>query len=191
MTYGQTWRGGSPERVLHRRHRNMRLLSAELRQPQALSLRARWRHHSDRAMALRPTTRRRQPQSPRRQVAFATQSRTELNRSSPGAKTGRALAVTRGRLKAMPTLLNDMPLARAGRVFLHPIHQEVFPALVQFIVDLRHCQTTRTTTASSKNCLTRSWRCRGTVQRAVGSLDDCGLAGPCLGTLPNCGQART
>jgi hypothetical protein len=52
-----------------------------------------------------------------------------------------ALAVTRGRLNAVPTLLNDMPLERAGRLFLHPIHQDAFPALVQFIIDLRHCRT--------------------------------------------------
>lgn len=52
-----------------------------------------------------------------------------------------ALAVTHGRLNAVPTLLNDMPLERAGRIFLHPIHQDAFPALVQFIVDLRHCRT--------------------------------------------------
>lgn len=47
----------------------------------------------------------------------------------------------RGRLNAVPTLLNDMPLERAGQIFLHPIHQEAFPALVQFIVDLRNCRT--------------------------------------------------
>jgi hypothetical protein len=41
----------------------------------------------------------------------------------------------------MPTLLNDMPLERAGRVFLHPIHQEAFPVLVQLIIDLRKCRT--------------------------------------------------
>ena len=52
-----------------------------------------------------------------------------------------ALAVTRGRLNAVPVLLNDMPLERSGRIFLHPIHQDAFPALVQFIVDLRHCRT--------------------------------------------------
>jgi hypothetical protein len=41
----------------------------------------------------------------------------------------------------VPTLLNDMPLERAGRLFLHPIHQDAFPALVQFIVDLRQRRT--------------------------------------------------
>jgi hypothetical protein len=49
--------------------------------------------------------------------------------------------MTRGRLNAVPTLLNDMPLERAGQIFLHPIHQEAFPVLVQFIVDLRHRRT--------------------------------------------------
>jgi len=38
-------------------------------------------------------------------------------------------------------LLNDMPLERAGRLFLHPIHQEAFSALVQFITNLRQCRT--------------------------------------------------
>jgi hypothetical protein len=37
-------------------------------------------------------------------------------------------------------LLNDMPLEWAGRVFLHPIHQETFGTLVSLIVDLRRCR---------------------------------------------------
>jgi hypothetical protein len=44
------------------------------------------------------------------------------------------------RLNSVPTLLNDMPLERANRLFLHPIHQETFPRLVQFIIDLRRCR---------------------------------------------------
>ena len=40
----------------------------------------------------------------------------------------------------MPVLLNDMPLERSNRLFLHPIHQEAFGALVQLIADLRGCR---------------------------------------------------
>lgn len=37
----------------------------------------------------------------------------------------------------MARLLNDMPLEWAGRVFMHPIHQETFATLVSLIADLR------------------------------------------------------
>jgi len=43
----------------------------------------------------------------------------------------------------MPTLLNDMSPERAHQVFMHPIHQEVFPTLVQLISDLRRCRSYR------------------------------------------------
>ncbi len=43
----------------------------------------------------------------------------------------------------MPTLLNDMQPEWAGRVFLHPIHQDAFRDAVQLIADLRQCRNYR------------------------------------------------
>jgi hypothetical protein len=43
----------------------------------------------------------------------------------------------------VPTLLNDMPPDWAGRVFLHPIHQDAFRDAVQLIAGLRQCSNYR------------------------------------------------
>jgi hypothetical protein len=43
----------------------------------------------------------------------------------------------------VPMLLNDMPPEWAGRVFLHPIHQDAFRDSVQLIADLRQCRNYR------------------------------------------------
>lgn len=43
----------------------------------------------------------------------------------------------------MPTLLNDVPPEWAGRVFLHPIHQDAFRDSVSLIADLRQCRNYR------------------------------------------------
>ena len=40
----------------------------------------------------------------------------------------------------MPTLLNNMPLERANRVFGHPIHQDAYRDLAQLILALRQCR---------------------------------------------------
>jgi hypothetical protein len=37
-------------------------------------------------------------------------------------------------------MLNDMPLDWAGRLFLHPLHQETFGTLVSLIANLRQCR---------------------------------------------------
>jgi hypothetical protein len=39
----------------------------------------------------------------------------------------------------MPRLLNAMPVDRANRLFLHPIHQTAVQDLVKLIIDLRQC----------------------------------------------------
>ncbi|MEV6242650.1 hypothetical protein [Lentzea sp. NPDC051838] len=41
----------------------------------------------------------------------------------------------------MPPLLNNMPLERANRVVLHPIHQEAIATLAQLVTALRQCRT--------------------------------------------------
>jgi hypothetical protein len=38
-------------------------------------------------------------------------------------------------------LLNDMPLDRANRLYLHPIHQDTYKTLVSLISDLRQCRS--------------------------------------------------
>jgi hypothetical protein len=43
----------------------------------------------------------------------------------------------------VPMLLNDMPPEWAGRVFLHPLHQDAFRDSVQLIADLRQCRNYR------------------------------------------------
>lgn len=40
----------------------------------------------------------------------------------------------------VPKPLNAMPLERANSLFMHPIHQEAYAALVRLITDLRQCR---------------------------------------------------
>jgi hypothetical protein len=41
----------------------------------------------------------------------------------------------------VPLLLNDMPLERVNRIFLHPMHQEGVGAVVELITALRQCRS--------------------------------------------------
>jgi len=44
-------------------------------------------------------------------------------------------------LVSVAKLLNDMPLDRANRLYLHPIHQDTYKTLVSLIANLRQCRS--------------------------------------------------
>lgn len=44
-------------------------------------------------------------------------------------------------LVSVAKLLNDMPLDRANRLYLHPIHQDTYKTLVSLVANLRQCRS--------------------------------------------------